>query len=165
MDHSGPAPSRNDELRSPGLWDHIESYIRELIDDDPDDLAANMRPQSSSVRLGAPRAVPFRTGIPDGMPGSAPVVLEASADEVAATLATDLDTPERAVVEAIREDIEHIKQRYIIGRLVGRDMVSSQGQRIARQGDRITSHLVEQAEEAGRLVELIENMTFESFED
>lgn len=156
MDHSGPAPLRDDELRSPGLWDHIESYIRELIDDDPDDLAANMRPQNSPVRLGVPRT---------GIPGSASVVLEASADEVAATLATDLDTPERAVVEAIREDIEHIKQRYIIGRLVGRDMVSSQGQRIARQGDRITSHLVEQAEEAGRLVELIENMTFESFED
>lgn len=156
MDHSGPAPSRHDELRSPGLWDHIESYIRELIDDDPDDLEEDMRPQRSSVRLGVPRT---------GVPGSVSVVLEASADEMAATLVTDLDTPEHVVVEAIREDIERIKQRYIIGRLVGRDIVSSQGQPIARQGDRITSHLVEQAEEAGRLVELIEQMTFESFED
>lgn len=131
---------------SSGLWDDVEPFIIDLLDDSMPDLALSYPPD---LRGMAPR--------------SRSMVVEAKESVDSEERGHYVHLPEVAV--AISEDIEDIKNRYIIGKMIGRNLVAQSGRTIALQGERITQQIIREAETAGLLVDLIEHMMFDSFED
>lgn len=149
-------------VRGVGLWDDIEPYVRDLMDDDPGNADFGATPPDVAAPQTA-RTVPRhlvqrRRDIPGF---GDPDWTGWGREEVSA--GSDAFAPD--IAEAVREDVEHIKERYIVGKVVGRDLADETGRRIASQGQRITRRMIRQAEESGRLVELIEHMTFDLLED
>jgi FKBP-type peptidyl-prolyl cis-trans isomerase len=58
----------------------------------------------------------------------------------------------------VSDEIRNIRYRYIVGKVAGCDLVDADGQMIIRQNETITRQIVEQAEQTGKLPELIINM-------
>jgi len=151
--------SGNDEQDaepSSGLWDEIEVYSRALMDESMEAVRKRNFRDAGRHRRRPQHLAPLRENeeVTNVMNGPNDMTLlvghRAYLPEVAA---------------AIQEDIEGIKDRYIVGKIVGRDLMDKNGKQMARQGERITRVMVQEADKAGLLVDLIEFMTFESFED
>lgn len=62
-----------------------------------------------------------------------------------------------------REEAEHVKTRYIVGKRAGKDLFGQQGHLIIRKDVVITAEVVAAAEYNGKLVELIVNMVIDDF--
>ena len=73
-------------------------------------------------------------------------------------------TPKITTSADNHEEIEELKIRYIVGRKAGKDITRPNGQLIVGKGEVITRRMIAQAEEAGKLVELILNMVLEDFD-
>ncbi|QSO51134.1 hypothetical protein JZ785_20075 [Alicyclobacillus curvatus] len=73
-------------------------------------------------------------------------------------------TPKIAASADNREEIEELKIRYIVGRRAGKDIAGPNGEVIVCKGEAITRQVIAEAEEAGKLVELILNMVVEDFD-
>lgn len=151
-----------------GLWDDIEAYVITRIGEGDHDVTL----LEAEVPREQAQGSPFGNG---GDAPAEPVVSEAPAlriipDAVTVTqqeVAASGGTVDPVAVSAlpIRDDVQHIKERYILGKRLGRDLADVGGQLIARQGELITKSVMERAEDAGKLVELIVHMTFNDTED
>jgi hypothetical protein len=128
-----------------GLWDDIEEYMSDLPDVPP---AETVKPGVTSANLSSPAQLQDHRDWPES--------------EAAATYE---DRVTEEIIVQIREDVDQIKDKYILGKKVGRDITLPDGSRLAKPGDTITQRLIREVETAGLLVELIEHMTFDSFED
>lgn len=150
---------RNDEQDaepSSGLWDEIEVYSRALMDESMEAVRKRNFRDAGRHRRRPQHLAPLRENeeVTNVMNGP---------DDMTLSVGHRAYLPEAAA--AIQEDIEGIKDRYIVGKIVGRDLMDKNGKQMARQGERITRVMVQEADRAGLLVDLIEFMTFESFED
>lgn len=67
--------------------------------------------------------------------------------------------------KAITEEINMIRHKYIIGKLVGEDLHGFDGKLIAARNSVITAEIVEKAEQNGKLAELIVNMILPGFDN
>ncbi len=130
---------------SSGLWEDVEQYVYEIFLYDVNKKRSTIPSQPPSRRKSDVESKPR---------------VEAEVEEI--EISNEF-YPE--VATSFSEDIEDVKNRYILGKIVGRNLVTKDGHTIASSGERITNQLIRQAEEAGLLVELIEYMTFDSFED
>lgn len=137
-----------ESLPSSGLWDEIHFYVRDLMHESEVELPVFSQSVSPKARVPNNRSVIQEAAQTDGS-------VDAEHSRVF--------LPE--VAAAVQEDIESIKERYIVGKIVGRDLLDASGRRIAQQGERITRKMVREAETVGILVDLIEDMTFDSFEE
>lgn len=131
---------------SSGLWDSIEHFVLDLLDD--------------SVSASTTLAYPFLATT-----SRADVAVNREAGENGESIGRNNSLHPSEVAVAISEDIEDIKSRYIIGKIIGRNLVARNGRTIGRMGERITQQVIHEAETEGLLVDLIEHMTFDSFED
>lgn len=118
----------------PGLWDEIEKYMLRAFGQEVDDVVQLPDWTSPQERM------------------------DADGSELIPETATRVPLPERHVVN---EEVEHLKAMYILGKRVGKDVVHPGGRVIAKRGDRITREVMHACEQAGKLVELIINMTFD----
>lgn len=66
--------------------------------------------------------------------------------------------PEPQESQGIKQEIDQIKNRYIIGKIAGSDLYDQKGQLIVRKSEEITSEIIEHAKQAGLLSNLIVNM-------
>ncbi|QSO47559.1 hypothetical protein [Alicyclobacillus mengziensis] len=73
-------------------------------------------------------------------------------------------TPKITTSADNHEEIEELKIRYIVGRKAGKDITRPNGKLIVSKGEVITRRMIAEAEEAGKLVELILNMVLEDFD-
>lgn len=62
-------------------------------------------------------------------------------------------------------DIDSLRYKYLLGKLVGRDVTDVTGKVILRRNDTITREVVQLAEREGKLSELIVNMTVPGLEE
>lgn len=150
---------RNDEQDaepSSGLWDEIALYSLALMDESWEAVSKRNLRDAGRHRRRPQHLAPLRDkeDVTNVMYGR---------EDMTLSVGPRAYLPE--VAAAIQEDIEGIKDRYIVGKIVGRDLMDKNGKQMARQGERITQVMVEEADRAGLLVDLIEFMTFESFED
>lgn len=146
---------------SHGLWHEIEKYVVELLgQSDYEDMESlpliNDDDDSHS-------SVDFDTKPP--IRDEAQVHLPAEHDtyEPEPTMArpSHEEYMVREIPQNATEDVEAIKEMYILGKRVGKDLVDSSGRLVARNGERITRDIIRHAEQTGKLVELIVNMTFD----
>ncbi|MCL6547576.1 MAG: hypothetical protein K6T30_01550 [Alicyclobacillus sp.] len=141
-----------------GLWDDIERYVADLLGD-PDGQPGRLDdsegpPSNAGMDLQAevsarPVPEPRRADMADRTRES---------EETAAAAATPLS-------DSMRRERAGIKQRYIVGKRVGRDLLAPDGTLLARTGEAITPAIVEAAEDHGKLVELIVHMTLDGIEE
>jgi hypothetical protein len=61
--------------------------------------------------------------------------------------------------KAVTGEIENLRYKYLVGKLVGEDLLDDRGNIIASQNSKITTDIVNRAEREGKLSELILNMT------
>ena len=73
-------------------------------------------------------------------------------------------TPKITTSADNQEEIEELKIRYIVGRKAGKDITRPSGKLIVGKDEVITRRMIAEAEEAGKLVELILNMVLEDFD-
>lgn len=138
-----------------GLWEDIEPYLRYLTDEPLADLAGPGVPVPTRVIHGLPRDSTKWENVVAGN----------GWQETMQAQAGGRVSSDNEVAASVHVDIEEIKGRYIVGKAVGRDLYREDGQLIACHGERITHSIVRAAEESGKLVDLIEYMTFDSLED
>lgn len=60
--------------------------------------------------------------------------------------------------KAVTSEIKNIRSKYLIGKIVGEDLMDRQGRLLARKGSIITENLIEIIDKEGKLAELILNM-------
>jgi hypothetical protein len=65
----------------------------------------------------------------------------------------------------IDSEIMAIRYRYIVGKIAGEDLLDSNGRKIVSRGELITAEAVERADNAGKLPDLIVNMTIPGIGD
>lgn len=65
----------------------------------------------------------------------------------------------------LQRRLESSKNRYIVGKIAGSDLIDREGHPIVRNGEKITEETVQKADQAGKLVELILHMRFPGMED
>ncbi len=150
---------------SSGLWEDIEQYVYELFLYDVNKKRSTISASPPPRRRAATESKP-KANLDSNPKIEAEVRVTREASEMPEMEEIGLPNeyyPE--VAATLSEDIEDVKNRYIVGKIVGRNLVAKDGRTIASSGERITNQVIRQAEEAGLLVELIEYMTFESFED
>lgn len=58
------------------------------------------------------------------------------------------------------ESIEKVKQRYMVGKIVGEDILDNRGNVIVKRHELITMDIIERVERAGKIVDLVVNMQF-----
>ena len=61
--------------------------------------------------------------------------------------------------EAVLNSIDNMRNRYIVGKLAGEDLFSKNGELIISKNSVITEDIIQKSESAGKLAELIINMT------
>jgi hypothetical protein len=97
----------------------------------------------------------------------APAASDAAATPIApaasaAPLTHDVGSQESA---ALKSEIDAIRHRYIVGKTAGEDLLDADGRIIIRQGGVITPPIIEAAERAGKLADLIVGMTMPGLGD
>lgn len=65
----------------------------------------------------------------------------------------------------LRADIDVVRSKYIIGKLVGADLYDSSGDLIIRRGETITAEVMEKAQLEGKLAELIVQMVIPGLDE
>lgn len=60
--------------------------------------------------------------------------------------------------KAVTSEIKNIRSKYLIGKIVGEDLMDKQGRLLAKKGSTITEDLIEIIDKEGKLAELILNM-------
>lgn len=153
MKRADQSPSQEQRVRkSSGLWADIEPYVNHLMLVPGEDLPfLHERNTPSSPSMVTPNGFPSPEIV---MPPPEPLDGDQSGRGYMPDMAAD-----------ILSGMEEIKNRYIVGKTVGRDLWDAKGDRLASQGERITRQLVRAADAAGLLVELIEYMNYDSFEE
>jgi hypothetical protein len=90
-----------------------------------------------------------------------PWLTEEAPEPIPAPLAQDTpvyEPEESKESEAVSTEIMSIRNRYIVGKLAGEDLYDVNGRLIVSKGSTITPDMVDLAEKAGRLPDLIVNM-------
>lgn len=70
---------------------------------------------------------------------------------------SDISDDGRAVNQ---ESIDKVKQRYMVGKIVGEDIYDSRGGVIVKRHELITMDIIDKVEKAGKIVDLVVNMQF-----
>ncbi len=138
------------------LWDEIEKYTHQPgVPATARTLAEPARRvQAVKGKLLPPPPRSEKTkGHFTGMPNDPSLVPPGAAEAKAASEVA-------AGVESLVDQaaIEKLKTRYIVGKIAGVDLYDDAGAAIVRQGQVIDAGILREAEESGKLVELIVNM-------
>ena len=97
-------------------------------------------------------------------PAEAPATTAPQA-QAAAPVPAKLETPPQAGSEAVSQEIRDLRNKYIVGKRAGEDLYDGAGRKIAAKGAVITEEIVEMADRAGKLAELIVNMVIPGLGD
>jgi hypothetical protein len=172
-----------------GYWDNIDAYLDTAVHEAGEEVvlrsiselaataAAVEQPAQTYTAYQENVASPYFASVP-GPEIVQPVQPNASAlksrsmDEKAGPLRKEAVTPiveapatEQSVSSpAITDEIRSLRQRYIVGKLTGEDLLDQRGRLIAAKHTPITSELMEHAEREGKLAELIVNMVIRGME-
>lgn len=142
------------------LWEEIEPFVQAFLGEAESDLDLN--------RIPLPLVTPRSKVTPR-------LVREVLSQPRTGEIAENVAVPERVVKEvpvdirpqpsisdpALAQRVDELKLRYIVGKVAGKDLVDTRGQLIAQRGEKLTAAVVEAADRAGKLVELIVNMVID----
>lgn len=168
------------------FWEDIDHYVHHPMGSELSDALTRRRrgrhAKSDPIGLDASAVIPPPETVSRKEHPDRPSVAardEATSTPVAATgesAATPLlppATPEdggnrpqtgrASVLDLNRDEAEHVKTRYIVGKRAGKDLFDQQGQLIIRKDEVITAEIVAVVEYNGKLVELILNMVIDDF--
>lgn len=101
--------------------------------------------ENSIIKTELPRAVKIET-------------TSAEASEVSREPDKNPELPDEHAYNS--ESIEKVKQRYMVGKIVGEDILDSRGNVIVKRHELITMEIIDRVEKAGKIVDLVVNMQF-----
>lgn len=127
---------------SSAFWGNINSYVGGIEEFEALPETEELLPSESEQAFPATEAVYQPTVVRE----------EDALDRVPA------EPEESKESEAVSQEILSIRNRYIVGKLAGEDLLDVQGRLIVAKGAIITPEAVDHAEKAGRLPDLIVNM-------
>ena len=135
-----PVQPRSSSAKS-SFWDDVED-----LGDDKENASVAKVIKKVEVR----EVVEVREAAPPPVKAEAAPVKEGAPATV---------TPEPVVKSsAVEKEIEHIRHKYIVGKLAGEDLLDSEGRVIISKNSTITAEVIAKAEMEGKLSELIVNM-------
>ena len=131
------------------LWQEIDKYLQNLFEDG---VSPVLQVTESTNNATVHQLAKDTVSVPTSSPNSE-VENETPNREMAATV------QEHAGSVGGSRNIDEIKRKYIVGKISGKEIRDQQGRLIIAQNEIITEKVVDQADQHGKLVELIVHMT------
>jgi len=157
---SGPGQLRNMAVGS-GFWDDADDYLNRA-------LGASIPELSVAAKQSAPSKESYAPSRTRQIPREEPQFEEDGQSGQGATEPNTLETSPGAHASgssAVTEEIVHLRRRYIVGKIAGEDLYDRSGRLIIAKGQPITESVMENADSAGKLAELIVNMMIKGLGD